>query len=61
VSAITPQRAAELLAERRASSPAPRARRTRTSTAKTTTAKSTAAKTTKKSATTRKKAEKEGK
>jgi DNA topoisomerase I len=53
VSAITPQRAAELLAERRAASPAPRARRTKTTPAKTAT--------TKKSATTRNKAEKESK
>jgi DNA topoisomerase I len=52
VSAITPQRAAELLAERRVASPAPRARRARTPAAKTTT---------KKAATTRKKTEKEGK
>jgi DNA topoisomerase I len=50
VSAVTPQRAAEMLAERRAASPSPRARRA-----------PAARKTTQKSATTRKKAEKEGK
>ena len=50
VSAVTPQRAAELLAERRAAPPAPRARRT-----------STAKATAKKPATTRKKAQKESK
>jgi len=50
VSAVTPQRAAELLAERRAAPPAPRARRT-----------SAAKATAKKPATTRKKAQKESK
>jgi DNA topoisomerase I len=61
VTTITPQRAAELLAERRAASPAPRARRAPAA-RKATTTKATAVKaTTKKPATTRKKAEKESK
>jgi DNA topoisomerase-1 len=57
VAALTPQRAAELLAERRVAAPAPRARRT-TATKATTTKKTTTAK---KTPTARKKPETSGK
>jgi len=69
VATITPQRAAELLAERRVAAPAPRAKRTTTAKTSTGTAKSAAKKTTstpkggavKRSSTARKRTEAEGK